>query len=73
MTENSYRVCAVFTLKDSESKDRFVSFCNGENGLSVTRAFDGCQSLDMFNGREEPNKIVIWQRWESKEKTTSLY
>ena len=64
----SYRVCAVFTLKDSESKDRFVSFCNGENGLSVTRAFDGCQSLDMFNGHEEPNKIVIWQRWESKEK-----
>jgi len=37
MTESSYRVCAVFTLKDSESKDRFVSFCNGENGLSITR------------------------------------
>ena len=64
----SYRVCAVFTLKDQHSKDRFISFCNGENGLSVTRAFDGCQSLDMYEGNEDSNKIVIWQRWESKEK-----
>lgn len=64
----SYRVCAVFTLKDQHSKDRFITFCNGENGLSVTRAFDGCQSLDMYEGNEDSNKIVIWQRWESKEK-----
>ena len=64
----SYRVCAVFTLKDQHSKDRFVTFCNGENGLSVTRAFDGCQSLEMYETHENPNKIVIWQRWESKEK-----
>ena len=34
MTENSYRVCAVFTMKDQHSKDRFIAFCNGENGLS---------------------------------------
>ena len=64
----SYRVCAVFTLKDQHSKDRFITFCNGENGLSVTRAFDGCQSLEMYETHENPNKIVIWQRWESKEK-----
>ncbi len=68
MTENSYRVCAVFTMKDQHSKDRFISFCNGENGLSVTRAFDGCQSLEMYDGHEDSKKIVIWQRWESKEK-----
>ena len=39
-----------------------------KKGLSVTRAFDGCQSLDMYEGNENSNKIVIWQRWESKEK-----
>ena len=26
----SYRVCIVFTLKDQHSKDRFITFCNGE-------------------------------------------
>ena len=68
MGTNSYRVCAVFTLKDQESKDRFITFCNGENGLSIARSFDGCISLDMYEGNENTNKIVIWQRWESKEK-----
>lgn len=66
MTASSYRVSAVFTLKDTASKDKFVDFCNGENGLSVTRAWEGCKSLDMFESRENPNKLIIWQEWESK-------
>ncbi len=67
MANSNYRVSAVFTLKDTASKDKFVDFCNGENGLSVTRAWKGCKSLDMFESRENPNKLIIWQEWESKE------
>ncbi len=67
MTESSYRVCAVFTLKDSASKDRFVTFGAGEKGLSVTRGWKGCKSIEMYESREDSNKIVIWQEWESKE------
>ena len=62
MTENSYRVCAVFTLKDQECKKRFIEFANGENGLSVTRAAKGCQSLNMFESREDEMKLIIWQK-----------
>jgi len=67
MTENSYRVCAKFTLKDQKSKDRFISFGNGETGLSVTRGWKGCQSIELYESREDPNVILIWQRWDSKE------
>lgn len=67
MTENSYRVCAVFTLKDQECKKRFIEFANGENGLSVTRAAKGCQSLNMFESRDDEMKLIIWQKWDSKE------
>lgn len=67
MTENSYRVCAVFTLKDQDCKDRFIEFANGPNGLSVTRAAKGCQSLQMFESREDEMKLVIWQKWDSKQ------
>lgn len=67
MTESCYRVSAVFTFKDTASKDKFVEFCNGENGLSVTRAWKGCISLKMYESRENSNKIIIWQQWESKE------
>ena len=67
MASSSYRVSAVFTLKDAESKDKFVDFANSDKGLSVTRAWKGCKSLDMYESRENPNKLVIWQEWESKE------
>ena len=52
MTESCYRVCAVFILKDNESKDSFVKFANGENGLVVTRAAKGCKSIDMYESKE---------------------
>ena len=67
MANSSYRVSAVFTLKDTASKDKFVEFANSDKGLSVTRAWKGCKSLDMYESRENPNKLVIWQEWESKE------
>lgn len=65
--QGSYRVCAVFTLKDQTAKDKFVEFANGETGLSVTRSWKGCQSIEMYESRENANKVVIWQRWDSKE------
>ena len=48
MSESCYRIYAIFTLKDSDSKNKFVDWCNGTNGLSVTRGYTGCLSLDMF-------------------------
>ena len=64
---SSHTVKAVFTFKDSNSKDRFVDFCNGDNGLSVTRSWEGCQSIDCYESHENPLQIVIWQKWNSKE------
>ena len=64
---NPHTVCATFTFKDVESKEKFIEFCNGENGLSVTRAWKGCQLLDCYESHDNPNKVVIWQKWASKE------
>ena len=66
MTESCYRVCAVFILKDNESKDSFVKFANGENGL-VKTGRRRLKSIDMYESREDSNKLVIWQCWDSKE------
>ena len=63
----THTVSAVFTFKDSSSKDKFIDFCNGPKGLSVTRAYKGCQSLDCYEKEDDPNTVVIWQKWESKE------
>ena len=62
-----HTVKAVFTFKDNESKDKFIDFCNGEKGLDVTRGWHGCQSIECYEGHENRNQIVIWQKWETKE------
>lgn len=67
MSENCYRICAVFSLKDNVSKNTFVDWCNGDNGLKITRGWEGCISLKMFEARENPNKVIIWQKWTNKE------
>lgn len=61
----SHTVSAVFTFKDSSSKDRFIDFCNGDNGLSVTRGWDGCKSIDCFESHTNPLQVTIWQKWAS--------
>ena len=68
MSETSgHTACAVFTFKNQESKEKFIEFCNGENGLSVTRGWKGCRSIDCYEAHDNDKKIVIWQKWDSKE------
>ena len=67
MNNNSHTVSAVFTFKDNESKTKFINFCNGERGLGVTRAWAGCQSIEVYETEENPNKLIIWQKWDNHE------
>ena len=62
-----HTVSAVFTFKNNECKEKFVDFCNGDNGLSVTRNWNGCQSIECFETHDNPNRIVIWQKWDNRE------
>ena len=64
---SEHTVKAVFTFKDQESKEKFITFCNGDNGLSVTRSWEGCHSIDCFESFDNPMSVVIWQKWASKE------
>ena len=66
MSGNSPHIVTRLLLK-MRSKEKFIEFCNGEKGLSVTRAWKGCQSLDCYESHDDSNKIVIWQKWDSKE------
>lgn len=62
-----FTVSAVFTFKDSASKNKFIEFCNGENGLSVTKSWKGCQSIECYESHENPRQIIIWQKWDTQQ------
>ena len=65
--QQSHTVKAVFTFKDNESKNKFVSWCTGVNGLSVTRSWKGNQSIECYESQENPNQITLWQKWDNQE------
>ena len=67
MSSDAYTVKAVFTFKDFESKSKFIDFCNGEKGLDIARNWDGCQSLECYEGLDNPLSVTIWSKWAGRE------
>jgi len=61
-----HTVKANFRFKDQEKKEEFLAILKSSDGLGCTRQFDGCLSIECLCSNEDPNLIVIWQRWESQ-------
>jgi quinol monooxygenase YgiN len=38
-----------------------------KDALPDTRAFDGCQSVDVYENQDKPEEIFLVERWDSKE------
>ena len=62
-----HTVSASFSFKNVNSKREFINFCNGDNGLDITRNKKGCILIECYEKQDDPNTIIIWQKWESKE------
>ena len=52
------------TLKDGLI-EQFKEICAG--AFHVTRAFDGCQNINLTLNVENPHKYVLTEVWDSKE------
>jgi quinol monooxygenase YgiN len=52
------------TLKDG-LVEQFTEICT--DAFHVTRAFDGCQNINLTLHVEDPHKYVLTEVWDSKE------
>ena len=43
---------AKFTFKSEELKQKFIDILNGKDGLSLTRSWTGCESIECFVSQE---------------------
>lgn len=34
--------------------------------LADTRKFDGCLLVEVYTDQDDPNKILLWEKWESR-------
>ncbi len=57
-------VDAKFTFSNAENKQKFIDILNGENGLQVTRAWSGCQSIECYTSQENELVFTIRQKWD---------
>ncbi len=48
----------------SENRDELVGAM--KEGLSDTRAYDGCNEVRLYEGDDDPNHLVIIEEWESR-------
>ena len=51
------------TLKDGEI-EKFTGIC--KEAFKVTRAFDGCQGIELTYNTEKPNNWIFTEVWDSK-------
>ena len=63
---NVHTVVATFKLK-SENREEFIKFLSSEDGLSVTRNFEGCISIECYISKDNENTIILWEKWEKIE------
>ena len=63
---------AKFTFKSEELKQKFLEILRGEDGLSVTRNWPGCESIECFVSQENSLEFNIRQKW-AKESDHASY
>lgn len=59
-------VTARFTFKSQELKDKFLEILRGDQGLSVTRAWPGCQFIECYESEENSLQLCIRQKWDKE-------
>ena len=59
---------ALLKVKFLKGISKFLEILKSPDGLSKTRQCNGCQSIECYESVLNEKQIVIWQRWESKEK-----
>ena len=59
-------VFATFQFHDADSKAKFLTVAESEEGLTKTRAFKGCRTIKCFESTEDDTLIVIYQEWDSQ-------
>jgi quinol monooxygenase YgiN len=65
--EDCQKVCAKFTFKEGKLSEFMEMMQNPETGLSVTKSSEGYINIDVFVDEDNPDVLILDQKWKSKE------
>lgn len=66
MNSNQYTFISIFNFKNQECKNKFLNFAHSKNGLEITRNYKGCISINLYTSKNNINRLVLIQKWNSK-------
>ncbi len=46
-------------------KKKFIDFTNSKRGINVTKNYTGCVSINLYNSKNNQNKLIMIQTWNS--------
>ena len=67
MNTDELTFITTFNFKDNLSKKKFIDFAESENGIIITKNYKGCLYFDLFDSKNDENRIIIIQKWDSME------
>jgi quinol monooxygenase YgiN len=65
--EEHQKVVAKFTFKEGKLEEFMTMMQNPETGLSVTQSSEGYIDIEVLVDEDEPNVLVLVQKWKTKE------
>ena len=65
--EEHQKVVAKFTFKEGKLEEFMTMMQNPETGLSVTQSSEGYIDIEVLVDEDEPNVLVLAQKWKTKE------
>lgn len=63
----SHTVVATFKIKPEHTSEFQQLLDDPDHGLSVTKGWEGCVSLERYVDLDDPNTIVLWEKWKLRQ------
>jgi quinol monooxygenase YgiN len=59
----SHTAVVEFPCNSGKGKELLEVF---RAALVDTRAFEGCESIETYSDQEDPDRIVLWEKWATR-------
>ncbi|MED5394280.1 MAG: antibiotic biosynthesis monooxygenase family protein [Actinomycetota bacterium] len=61
----SQTVHALFPCQAGKGAD-LLAILRSEDGLTATRAFEGCESIEAYTDADNPDNIILWEKFATR-------
>ena len=61
----SQTVHALFPCQAGKGAD-LLAILRSEEGLTATRAFEGCESIEAYTDADNPDNIILWEKFATR-------